>query len=280
MKTIAFVYDSSLDIPKGYDFGIDTEFLPLRVYIDGKEYLDKVNITDEQIYKYLMEDRDVKTSLPNSKDTEEKLVRLSKEYKNVYVLTISSMLSGTNNMVRNIIEEKKLKNVVLLDSKSGSVKATYVGLRVINSLKHGVDVTQEVVDQFVRESLLVFTVTSLKFLEKGGRIGKAKALLGKLLRIKPILSTDDEGETVSLDMVRTTDGSVEKIIQLAKDFSKKYEKDYVVIGGYGLESMKKYLDKILESFENIIGVSRIGPGIAAHVGPEVFGLVIGRGFSE
>ncbi len=280
MKKIVFVYDSSFDIPKDYDIGIDNDFLPLRVYVDGKEYFDKIDITDEEIYKYLLEDRDVKTSLPIPKDTEEKILRLSKEYDKVYILTISSMLSGTNNMVRNIIEDKKLKNVVLLDSKSGSVKTTYVGLRVINAIKHGVEVTQEIVDQFVRESLLVFTVTSLKFLEKGGRIGKAKALLGRLLKIKPILSTDDEGETTSLDMARTTDGSVEKIINLGKEFSKKFGKNYVVIGGYGVGSIKQYLDRILEPFENIIGVSRIGPAIAVHVGPEVFGFVIGRGFSE
>lgn len=170
----------------------------------------------------------------------------------------------------------KLKNVRVLDSKSASVKTTYILYRTIHKVENGKVVDQEMVDTFVRECQLIFCVTSLEYLERGGRIGKANALLGKLLKIKPILSTDEEGYTVSLDTARTMENCVEKMKKLSQSFMEKFTNS-IVIAGYGVESVKPYLQKLVEGF-NIHSVVRIGPAITAHVGPEVFGLAVGRGF--
>ncbi|MGQ9856152.1 MAG: DegV family protein [Fervidobacterium sp.] len=275
MKRI-YVFDSSADFQKDIDFGVPTDVLPLRVYVDDKEYIDKVTITDEEFYKYCLSGAKVTTSQPNQQMIKEKLTKYSKEFDEVYVVTISQKLSGTYDTVQSIIENEKLKNVTLIDSKSGSVKTTYVLYRVIDAAENGVKVTQELADEFIKDSLLVFTVSSLEYLERGGRIGKAKALLGKLLRIKPILSTDEEGYTISLGMERTHEGCISKMRQLAEEFARKVSNP-IVMGGYGVSEMKTYLDKLLQGF-NVHSIARIGPAISAHVGPEVFGLVVGRGF--
>jgi len=275
MKNI-YIFDSSVDFQPDLTFDVPTDFFPLRVYVDEKEYIDKVTITDEEFCSKCLSGAKVSTSQPLMENMREKLVEHSRNYDNVYVVTISQKLSGTCDTIKSIVESNKLKNVTVLDSKSGSVKTTYVLYRVINAAENGVKVTQEMVDAFVRESLLVFTVTSLEYLERGGRIGKAKALIGKLLKIKPILSTDEEGYTISLDTSRTIEGCIEKMKNLALKFAQNIENP-IVIGGYGVSSMKPYLDKLLQGF-NVHSIARIGPAIAAHVGPEVFGLVIGRGF--
>lgn len=88
-------------------------------------------------------------------------------------------------LAQNDIEEKLLKYSKEYETLNGKV------------------VNQEMVDTFIKEGLLIFTVSSLKYLETVGRIGKAKALLGKLLKIKPLLSTDEEGYTVSIDTAKT-----------------------------------------------------------------------------
>ncbi|MGC9772249.1 DegV family protein [Fervidobacterium islandicum] len=275
MKNI-YLFDSSVDYQPGFDFRVPTDVFPLRVYVDGKEYIDKVTITDEQFYEFCLAGAKVSTSQPNPEMMRDKLKKCSKEFENVYVVTISQKLSGTYDTISSIVKDERLKNVTVLDSKSGSVKTTYVLQRVINAAENGIKVTQEIVDTFVKESLLVFSVSSLEYLERGGRIGHAKALLGKLLRIKPILTTNDEGYTASLGMERTHDGLINRMRELTKEFMAKVDNP-IVIGGYGVVHMKEYLDKLLKGF-NVHSVARIGPAIAAHVGPEVFGLVVGRGF--
>jgi len=77
-------------------------------------------------------------------------------------------------------------------------------------------------------------------------------------------------------MERTYDGLIRRMRELTKEFMAKLENP-VVIGGYGVSYMKEHLDKLLEGL-NVHSIARIGPAIAAHVGPEVFGLVVGRGF--
>lgn len=275
MKNI-YLFDSSADFQSDLKFQVPTDIFPLRVYVDEKEYIDKVSITDEEFYEKCLSGAKVSTSQPSLDEMSRKLVKYSKEYENIYVVTISQKLSGTFDTISSIIEREKLRNVTVLNSKSGSVKTTYVLYRVIDAAENGIKVTQELVDTFVKESLLLFTVSSLEYLEKGGRIGKAKALIGKLLKIKPILTTDDEGYTSSVDVSRTLDGCISKIRENAFNFMKNISNP-IVIGGYGVSTMKPYLDKLLEGF-NVHSVARIGPAIAAHVGPEVFGFVIGRGF--
>ncbi|WP_448376056.1 DegV family protein [Fervidobacterium sp.] len=271
-----YLFDSSVDYQSNLEFGVPTDILPLRVYIDDKEYIDKVTISDEQFYEFALNGAKLGTSQPNPEMMKQKIVKYSKEYENVYIVTISQKLSGTYDTISSIIQNERLRNVTLLDSKSGSVKTTYVLYRVISAVENGVKVTQDIVGNFVKESLLVFTVSSLEYLERGGRIGRAKALIGKLLKIKPILSTDDDGYTTSLGMERTHEGCINKMRALTKDFIEKIENP-IIIGGFGVASMKQCLDKLLEGFD-VHSVARIGPAIAAHVGPEVFGLVVGRGF--
>ncbi|HCI29949.1 MAG TPA: DegV family protein [Fervidobacterium sp.] len=274
MRTI-YLYDSSVDYQPGLDFGVPTDVFPLKVYVNDKEYIDKVTITDEEFYSHCLSGAKVTTSQPSREEMREKLEKYSKEYDKVYVVTISQKLSGTYDAISSIVREQNLQNVVVLDSRSASVKTTYIFYRVINAVENGINVTQEVIQQFVRESLLVFTVSTLEYLERGGRIGKAQSLIGKLLKIKPILSTDDDGYTYSLDTARTMEGCITKMREIAAEFAKKVENP-MIIGGYGVSSMKTYLDKVLEDFK-VHSVARIGPGIAAHVGPEVFGFAIGRG---
>uniref|UniRef100_A0A7C5RJA3 DegV family protein n=1 Tax=Fervidobacterium thailandense TaxID=1008305 RepID=A0A7C5RJA3_9BACT len=276
MNKRIYLFDSSADFDERVGFGAPVDVLPLRVYINDKEYKDKVDITNDEFYSYCQSGAKLRTSQPAQNDIEGKLLKYSKDYETVYVVTISSKLSGTYDSVRNCVKNHKLKNVHVLDSKSASAKTTYVLYRTIHEAENGKVVNQEMVDTFIKESLLIFTVSSLEYLERGGRIGKAKALLGKLLKIKPILSTDEEGYTVSVDTARTMENCIEKMRKLIYTFTEKVANP-VVIAGYGVESMKSYLQKLIEGFK-IHSMVRIGSAITAHVGPEVFGVAIGRGF--
>lgn len=276
MKVVV-VFDSTIDIPLGYEFALPYQILPLKVYVDDKEFKDKIDITDEQFYSQALSGKKVGTALPNPSETAQLLKKLSKEYDHIYIVTISSRLSGTWNMIRLTLEQMNIKNATLIDSKSGSVKSFYVVHRLIKDILDGKSITEQKAQEYVTDSLLMFTVTTLDYLQRGGRIGKAKALLGKILGIKPILSTgNDDGQVLSLGSARSIRQVIEQMVKKAKDFLKTQE--YLVIGGYGVQHMRQYLDELLSHFpkDKILGISRIGPGVSAHVGPEVFGFAVGK----
>ncbi|MGC9771943.1 DegV family protein [Fervidobacterium islandicum] len=277
---VTFVTDSGCDLPKNVSLPFDLKFLPLRVYVRNKEYEDKVTLMPEELYKMELEGEVATTSLPKVNAVEMVLKNAAESSEKVYVITISSKLSNTYDLVQSVANSIGSKNIVVLDSKTASIKQGYVVLKAMELVRKKGSLTQADVDKIIENSLLVFFVPTLEYLYRGGRIGKAKAFFGRLLNIKPILTTDVEGEVNTLGTVRTLESGVSSMVKIAKSFisEKSFADNYSVIGGFTITSMSSYLEKLLAGFDEktIIGVSNIGAAIAAHVGPEAFGVVVGE----
>ncbi len=274
-----FVSDSGIDYPKGALFPYELKTIPLRVYIDEKEYNDKVDIDTEEIYKALIEGKKVATSMPNPEISEKVFRDCAKNYDRVIAITISSKLSNTNENFQLIVEKLKeegIRNIEVLDSKTASIKQYYVILRAMEHLKKTGKLTQSDINNFVEEGKLYFYLPTLEYLERGGRIGKAKALLGKLLSIKPILTTDTEGEVSAVISVRTLEKGIETLQNMISDFSKD-NNEFIVVAGFISEISKKNVSRVVEPFlANSSGFVKIGPAIGVHVGPDVFGILVGK----
>lgn len=275
-----FITDSGYDLPIDISLPYELKVLPLRLYIKEKEYEDKKSISSKELYEMQLKGEMATTSLPKPDVIEETIRECSKNNEKVYVVTISAKLSNTHDLVKNIVSSMGVKNVVVLDSKTACIKQGYVILRAMEHVKNGKELTQEDIDRFVRESFLVFLVPTLEYLYKGGRIGKAKALLGKMLSLKPILTTDNEGEVDSIATVRSMDSGINTMQSIVNKFvnDNALGDDYTVIGACTTESTRVYLDKLILPYKNnVIGTTNIGSAIAAHVGPEAFGLIVGKG---
>lgn len=272
---IAFVVDSSFDMPN-VKLKYPIYVAPLRVYIDGKEYIDKKDLTIDKFYEMLETAKDFSTSLPNPKDAEELIKKLYQEYDHIYVLTLSSKLSGTYNMFKTICEPFKDK-VSVLDLKTASFESYPIYRGIVHYIEKGVEITQKLVDEIKKNTRIFFGVMTLDFLEKGGRIGRAKALLGKVLKIKPILEVDDNGEVVSVGYARKLTSLSKKIIEKAEEFikEKNIENPYI-IAGYGSKKFIKYIDEIISHFDIKDVVAQISAAVGVHTGPEVFGVAVGK----
>jgi len=277
---VTFITDSGCDLPAGINLPFELKILPLRVYVRNEEYEDKVTLNPEELYRIELQGEVATTSLPKPKAVERVLKEASESSEKVYVITISSKLSNTYDLVQSVVSSLGAKNIVVLDSKTASIKQGYVLLKAMELVRKNGNLTQKDIDKAVENSQLVFFVPTLEYLYKGGRIGKAKAFIGKLLNIKPILTTDNEGEVNTLGIVRTLESGVSSMAKIAQDFvnQKGIARHYSIIGGFTIESMKNYLDKLIANFDEkaVPGISNIGAAIAAHVGPEAFGMVIGE----
>lgn len=269
---ISFIVDSSFDMPD-VKLKYPIYYAPLRVFIDGVEYIDKEELTVDKFYEKIQTSEDFSTSLPNPKKTEDLIKKLYDENDKIYMLALSSKLSGTYNMFKTISKPYEDK-VTVLDLKTASVESYAIFRKITQYVEQNVEITQEIIDKIRKKLKLYFGVMSLKYLKKGGRIGKAKALLGRILKIKPILSVDEEGFVEVVGKERKASAIADKLIELAEKFIKeKNIQNPYFLAGYGSKKYKKYLDKLIEHF-NIKDVAQVSAAVGVHTGPEVFSLVV------
>lgn len=183
--------DSTTKLRDDFRPNIDIYTVPVRVFINDQEFDDTEEITDK-ILEALNRGEKVETSLPRVDLVEDLLGRLRKEYDVVYVLSISSLLSGTYNLFYTIAN--KYENVFVFDSKTVSIQNTYVLERMVNDISLGKKIEEDDIISYRDDSLFLISVFDVTQLQRSGRIGKVTSLIGKMMHIKPILTIARNGE--------------------------------------------------------------------------------------
>ncbi|UHA74025.1 DegV family protein [Paenibacillus sp. 481] len=272
MASIRIVTDSTADISLELRERYGIEMVPLKVHFGQEMYKDAVTIQAEEFYGKLSQAAQLPTtSQPSPVEFLDVYKRLNKEPDTQIIsIHLSAAMSGTYQsavLAKNMMEEEA--NITVIDSRS----ATYgFGLLVITAAKMAEEgrSSEEILAEIERlqsDRKLYFLVDTLEFLQKGGRIGKAAALFGTLLNIKPILSIDDEGQVNSVDKVRGHKKAVARVVELLKrDFEGKPV--HVVIG---YSNDKAAADELLTSIQANFDVRSldynvIGPVVGTHVG--------------
>jgi DegV family protein with EDD domain len=207
----AIVLDSTADFPDAPDRFRNWRVVPLYVLFGGESYRDYVDLSPAEFYARLRTaDRLPTTSQPTPGDFLATYEQLT-EYDRVYSLHISSVLSGTYQSATTAAAELGDK-VRTVDSESASAAIAMLGLAIQRRLERGT--TDEEIDALIRrfreQAGLLFTVDTLEFLRRGGRIGRASAWAGQLLQVKPILTI--EREVIPLKRVRGNQKAMQEFI--------------------------------------------------------------------
>jgi len=199
----AIVVDSTADFPEAPSRYPNFRVVPLYVRFGDESFRDYEEMTPDRFYERLAQAPELPTtSQPTPGDFLAVYEELLPSYERILSLHISSTLSGTFASAQTAAGMAGDK-VRVIDSRTASASLAMMALGVQRRLERGT--TDEEVDAFVeryrREHSLLFTVNTLEYLAKGGRIGRAAALAGNLLNVKPILTIRD-GEVVPLKKVR------------------------------------------------------------------------------
>lgn len=277
MQKIALIVDSACDLPLDLINEKNIKLLPLRVSYSHGEYRDMLEITADEIYKNL-EKEIPKTSLPSAEDLENILVDLENEgYTHLIAITISSGLSGTFNSIRLALEDHPKLTSYVFDTKILAMPEGIVALEVANLIESGTsfeDIVKAIPE--IRNNITgFFTVNTLDYLKKGGRIGKVAGTIGEMLNLKPVVTVDEDGIYYTICKARGRKQSILKLTDLLK--SKLAEspcKVWVLHAGV-LEEAKGVLES-LKGLDNIVslGISQISPALGVHGGPGLLGLAI------
>lgn len=281
-ERIAIITDSCADVPMEYVEKYDIYVLPLMITCQDGVYRDGVDIHAEDIYERLKTELP-HTSTPTGEIIENTLAVIQeKGYEKAIAILLSGGLSGTVNHVRIVAEESPL-DICVIDSMSGSIGTGAVALQAAiwrdEGISYPVLCTQ--VKELCKATTVFFSINTLEYLQKGGRIGKISALVGTALSIKPILAFDEDGELYSCAKVhghklvgKKLLSLVEELVAAPENAGKRY--NIMVADGGAPEEREELEKKLTEVFPNCERLIRakIGAGLSTYVGPGLLGAAV------
>jgi DegV family protein with EDD domain len=202
-ENTAIVVDSTADFPEAPERFPNWRVVPLYVRFGEDSYRDYVDLGPDEFYARLRTARELPTTSQPTPGDFLAAYRELDRFERVYSLHISAKLSGTYDSARMAAEEVGADRIRTIDSGTASAAVAMLGLAIQRRLERGTsdEEIERLVDRYRRERGLLFTVDTLEFLQRGGRIGRAAAWAGQLLNIKPILTIAD-GEVLPLKRVR------------------------------------------------------------------------------
>lgn len=274
MNRIAIVTDSTADLPKEIAKENNITIVPLKVNFQDKNYTEGVDITNQEFYEKLENSIALPTtSQPSPSDFLLKYEELVQQgYDSIISIHISDKLSGTRQAAIIGASEltDKVKNFIGYNSKQVGIATGLVTKVAAESVAQGKSFEQvlEDIDSAIEKMKIYVLVDTLKYLEKGGRIGKARALAGSLLSVKPILTMDD-GEIVDKEKVRTRKKAILEIIDLVKKHKEYYGSiRFVISHSMALEEAYKLDDSLYaELGVRSEFISEVGSVVGTHIGP-------------
>ncbi|MDX6543991.1 MAG: fatty acid kinase fatty acid binding subunit [Gaiellaceae bacterium] len=271
----AIVVDSTADFPEAPDRFPNWRMVPLYVRFGDQSYRDYVELGPEAFYARLRTaDELPTTSQPTPGDFLAAYEQLG-DYERIYSLHISAKLSGTYESARTAASELG-DRVRMVDTETASAAITMLGLAIQRRLERGTTDAEiaALIDRYKDEHRLLFTVDTLEFLAKGGRIGRAAKFAGQMLHIKPILTIED-GEVLPLKRVRGNQKAMQEFVSQFKDGSSDARELRVGIAHADAPERAEALVKMVREVRpqaEIETVTTLGAVVGTHAGPGTVGF--------
>ncbi|WP_461207159.1 DegV family protein [Clostridium sp. DL1XJH146] len=277
MEKIALIADSTCDLEKAQIEQYDIKVLPLKIIYKNKEYLDRIEISPQEVYDNI-ETEIPTTSLPSLQEIDTLFNKLEDEgYTHTICIHLSSNISGTYNSVKLIADEHPKLTSTVFDSKSLTLGTGAIVLACSELIEQNKSY-EEIVNKLpsIKEKISVFyVVDTLKYLIKGGRIGKVSGTLGSVLNIKPIISINDDGVYYTYDKIRGKKHATKKLFEIAEERLKNSKSKIWIMHG-GAEAEGKLLFEKMKTLQNITSLNfgQISPVLGVHTGPGLIGFII------
>jgi len=276
-ENTAIVLDSTADFPTAQERFPNFRVVPLYVRFGDESYRDYVEITPEQFYARLETTAELPTtSQPTPGDFLAVYEELAPQYERILSVQISSTLSGTFASAEAATGLLGGDAVRVIDSRTVSASLALVAIGIQRMLERGT--TDEEVDAFVARyrsgHRLLFTVNTLEYLAKGGRIGRAAALAGNLLNVKPILTIRD-GEVVPLKRVR---GNAKAYAEFRSMFEETSTDSPELVIGIAHAAAPDRMEALRELVAHVRPRARVeiattlGAVVGTHAGPGTVGF--------
>lgn len=281
-QKIALLTDSCADLSPRLAEENHIYIVPLRILCADGEYSDGVDIHNADIYRRLKAGELPQTSLPSAESAGAVLEEIRDAgYDGVIAVMLSSGLSGTYNLLRIIAEESGDGFPIrVFDSISGSLGQGMMLLQLAEDIRNGMDwetLVERRVPQLIAGTYPFFSVDTLEYLMKGGRIGKVTATAGTLLQIKPIITFAPDGQLLSVAKVRGRNQVMDKLVAMAVKACGDHRRyNLAVANGGAPEAMETVRQKLMTALPDYdhIWEGEIDGTLSVYIGDGVLGAAV------
>lgn len=276
-RIVATTSTSCLDY---YEHKDDIRTIRIKIDMDGKLYADGTEMPADAFFNMLQNDPNLipkTTQVPLGELMEFFNGLYDEGYDEVFVTTISSKLSGSYNGILTCADMLKNKmKIEVYDTKTVCFNEGIFALKASMMIKEGktFEEIKEQLDYMSNHNLIMFAVDNLTYLVKNGRLSGAAGFVANILKIKPLLEVQNNGEIHSIKKIRTIRKALDAVCERAKEYTKG--KDYFI---YLVSTTQENLDYLKDGIKDTLGKDSLlhvqgSPIVGCHVGPGALGVGI------
>ncbi len=275
-QKVAIVTDGACSLTPGQGEELGIYVAPVYVNINDQTYRAGVDLEASEFYRMMRASKKLPTTAqPTASDFINLYTKLADEVDEIVTVVISHHMSATLQSAEMANEQFSKVPVHIIDSESVSLGLGMMAIAAAQAAAQGQDAQaiMRLVENIKHRINVIFTVDTLEYLHKGGRIGGATAFLGSALSIKPILYIKD-GRIEPLEKQRTRKRSIARLLDLMESKVGSSEVHVAILHGNIPDEAKELEQKIRSKFNCVeLFTSEMGPVIGVHAGPGTLGLV-------
>lgn len=275
MSKVAILTDSNSGITQAQAEQMEVTVIPMPFFIDGVEYLEDINLSQEEFYEKLNNDADISTSQPSIGTLQDYFDKLLKDNDEVVFIPMSSGLSGTCQTATMVAGDYDGKVQVVNNQRiSVTMRQSVVDARELAEKGRTAEEIKNILEAHKMDSSIYITLETLKYLKKGGRITPAAAAIGTMLKLNPVLQI--QGEKLDAYAKARGKASAKKIMLKAmkEDMEKRFA-DYADTGRMhievaytgNVEEAKEWAEAVKEAFPQFdFHMDPLSLSVACHIG--------------
>ena len=271
MRKFAVVTDSTADLPDEWRDRYGIEVVPLKVLFGKETFRDGVDMTNEQFFQRLAASTTLPTtSAPSPGEFAEVYRRLAKDHEGCISIHIAARLSATAEAARVGAQTVDGLNVNVVDSQSVSMPIAF--LCRIAAECETLDEATAAVEQRIPKTRVLALLDTLRYVELGGRVSRAQAMIGTMLDLKPLLLVANNAEIKPVDRVRTRNRAIPRMVEFFK--SDLPVEHVAVMHAQAADEAEEIATALRKDFpDREVTVGQIGCVLGTHTGPRALGIV-------
>ncbi len=280
-KKVAIVTDSSAYFAPGEAEALGIHVVPLQIQVGNEKFQEGVDIDTDELFRRMSYGAPFPVSrAPQAEVFYNLYSKLYRQTDQILSIHISAQLSDTIQMARRGAEPLLGRcSIEIVDSMTTSVGLGILVKEAAKAASAGMPVDDiiRLIRGIMPHIYLVFYVETMDYLERNGRIGKAQAILGSMLNIKPILFMED-GDIIPLEKVRTADKGIEKLFEFVAEFDSLEQTAIIQRSKQPTKEAKILQERLKLTFPDIdFPIIQYGPDLATRLGPDALGVAVYEG---
>lgn len=278
MSKVAILTDSTANLPVSWLEKYNIRVIPLKIHWGAKTFLDGVDLSPTEFYQALPSRKQLPTtSQPSMQDFLQSFENLANHAEGIVVPLISSGISGTVDVARAAAREFPHLPIEIVDTRITSNGQALILLAAARAAEQGksLQAVRSAAEMAVQRMRVFFTVDTLEYLHRGGRINGAARFLGTALDIKPILTFNASGKIEALERMRTRKKVLQRMITLAEETADGQPVHVAIAHACDPQTAEQFGDLVQKSLNCVDMITvEFSPVIGVHLGPGAIGIAL------